>query len=275
MSRQRDQIDSIMVRNIYRFSLCPMIWASLSSDERNVLRSLAGETQRAVASGSGSGDAEGDSAGSVGTTGRGDDEDESTRAAADAGATRDESNLAKQALTEMIKDRPSQRVYELLSKKCEEAAAAQSESVAESGAGRILRSGRNFTANLETSRFVFEGVRDVIEVVCFSSAFLITGNLLASYSSSVVADVLFSSYQRGVGRRDASYSSWKSNMQYKGMEIMLQEPLTKIRMELEAYQKTMSSVVVPGVDVQDCDGDSAGGEQEEAERSVDTEMAQK
>ena len=263
MSRQRDAIDSIMIRNIYRFSLCPMIWASLSADERNALRSLAGEPRK-----------EGEAAASEApeapeAPGAGVEPAAAARPpAADGGMmTDDETNLAKQALKEMIKDRPSQRVYELLTKKCEEAAAAQSQGVAESGAGRILRSGRNFTASLETSRFVFEGFRDVVEVVCFSSAFLLTGNLLASYSSSVVADVLFSSYQRGVGRRDVAYSAWKSNMQFRGMEIMLEEPLAMIRADLEEQRRAEPpppSGAVEGVER----GDPA------AERQVD-EVARK
>ncbi|PSC67454.1 Qa-SYP3 Sed5p Syntaxin 5-type isoform A [Micractinium conductrix] len=41
-----------------------------------------------------------------------------------------------------------------------------------------------------------EGARDVMEWACYSTAFLLTGNLLAPFATAVSADLLFSGYQR-------------------------------------------------------------------------------
>ena len=54
-------------------------------------------------------------------------------------------------------------------------------------------------------KMFIENARDLLEWICFGSAFIATHNLLASLSGAVLADLIFSRYQRSAESRRGAH----------------------------------------------------------------------
>ena len=255
-TRQGENLDMLSIRNICAYNLCPLIWSMLTPSERDTMRILVaeepknktevGEGEQIVASADAADAASPTTSAtkngtSAATNGSGADTKESEDKKKDGTlgellqeALQDgaQSSTLLNSLASLSRDRPSPRAFKKLLRMCE--SAVKERGASKSAVSRILKSGRETTFRLSRTRLQIEGVRDILEVLCFSSAFLATQNLLASYASSVVADILFSSYQRAGIKRATAYDRWREKWSAAGTTVMANELLASVRLQLEA-----------------------------------------
>ena len=142
-----------------------------------------------------------------------------------------QSNL-KQLIQALQEDKPSPKVYKELIRMFDVIIKRDGSSGIVS---KVLKQGRETTWKLQQSRIIIEGFRDLLELVCFGAGALLTKNLVASYSGSVVADILFSFYQRlgGGQNRTEDYDAWKASYTLEGQEQMLKDTMIKLSEEID------------------------------------------
>lgn len=197
------------------------------NDSNDIVIKILNENKSPSSSSSSSGSDDSSSSSSINT---GSNERENDLKQQQTSATM-ESNL-KQLIQSLQEDKPSPKVYKELIRMCDTIMKH------DRGGGvvsKILKQGRETTWKLQQTRILVEAFRDILELICFGTSALLTRNLLASYSGSVVADVLFSFFQRlgGGQKRTSDYDYWKAQYTVEGTEQMLKETMKKLSEEID------------------------------------------